>query len=67
MMKNFELDSQKHYTEFSVVLFGVVLGSDANNSNTPITGVKSNEEKKYPQNPIFRLTPKKPINKEIPM
>jgi hypothetical protein len=39
--------------------------SEASNKSIPMKGLKSNEEKKYPQKPIFLFVPKKPIIRQI--
>lgn len=54
------------YIELLFDFLDDALESDANKSKKPISGVKNNEEKKYPQKPIFRFTPKRAISKDIP-
>ena len=57
----------EHCYDGSVIVGGLGaegLESDANTNNNPITGVKSREPKKYPQNPILRFRPIKPITRD---
>jgi hypothetical protein len=57
----------KYGYDGSVIVGGLEtegLESDASTNNNPITGVKSREPKKYPQNPILRFRPIKPISRD---